>query len=66
MREGMSDVDLATLLSAENGAYVEGLFEDHVLGRGSVPAHWVELFDRLLGRSPAPNGEPRRADGGCV
>jgi 2-oxoglutarate dehydrogenase E1 component len=62
----MSDADLATLLSAENGAYVEGLFEDHVLGRGSVPAHWVELFDRLLGRGPAPNGEPRRADGAAA
>jgi 2-oxoglutarate dehydrogenase E1 component len=62
----MSDADLATLLSAENGAYVEGLFEDHVLGRGPVPAHWVELFDRLLGRSPASNGEPRRADGAAA
>jgi len=62
----MSDADLATLLSAENGAYVEGLFEDHVLGRGSVPAHWVELFDRLLGRVPAPNGEPRRAEGAAA
>jgi 2-oxoglutarate dehydrogenase E1 component len=59
----MSDVDLATLLSGENGAWVEGLFEDYVAGRGSVPPNWAALFDRVLGRAPAADGGPGRSAG---
>ncbi|MEE9278720.1 MAG: 2-oxoglutarate dehydrogenase E1 component [Myxococcota bacterium] len=59
--------DLAGLLSAENGAWVESLYEDYVLGRASVPARWREIFDALASgdgarRSPAPRisaGEER-------
>ena len=51
--------DLAGLLSAENGAWVESLYEDYVLGRASVPARWREIFDTLASgdgarRAPAP------------
>jgi 2-oxoglutarate dehydrogenase E1 component len=57
---GPGDSDLATLLSGENGAYVEALFEDYLLGRASVPDNWRRLFDGLMGRTPG-NGDGRLA-----
>jgi 2-oxoglutarate dehydrogenase E1 component len=57
-----SDVDLATLLSGENAAYLEPLFEDYLADDRSVPPMYAELFDTLLGRrSPARPMPPRRA-----
>ena len=38
----MSEAD-AALFSGENGAFVEELYRDHVLGR-PVPDHWRTLF----------------------
>ncbi len=55
----MSDAGLASLLSAENGAWVESLYEDYLLGRASVPARGRETFDALGagdGRAAAPAG----------
>jgi 2-oxoglutarate dehydrogenase E1 component len=45
--QGLREDELATLLSAENGAWVESLYEDYVLGRTGVPARWREIFDAL-------------------
>ena len=49
----LRDADLATLLSGENGAFVESLYEDYVLAREPVPQDWAELFDRLAPRDGA-------------
>ncbi len=60
----MGEGELAALFHGENGAYVEGLFEDYVLGRGAVPETWSRLFETLTGQPPARrNGHPapRRA-----
>ena len=58
-----SDIDLATLMSGENGAWVEALFEDYLTGRGTLPESFRELFDALAGRARrGGNGEPLRAD----
>ncbi len=54
----LSEVELATLMSGENGAYVEGLFEDWLSGREPVPGSWRQLFEGLLGR----NGNGRTND----
>ena len=53
--------ELAGLFSGENGAWVEALYEDYVLGRDGVPESWRALFDQLHGRvSPsAPLIAPR-------
>ncbi len=45
--------ELAGLFSGENGAWVEALYEDYVLGRERVPESWRKLFDRLHGRVTA-------------
>src|SRR5262245_57131561 len=52
--------ELAGLFHGENGAWVEALYEDYVLGRESVPESWRRLFDRVLGRA-APADEPAPA-----
>ena len=41
--------ELAALLSGENGAWVESLYEDYVLGRSGLPDRWREVFDALQG-----------------
>ena len=50
--------ELAGLFSGENGAYVEALYEDYVLGRERVPESWRRLFDALHGGATPP-AEPR-------
>ena len=58
----LSHTELSTLLSGENGAYVEELFEDFLAGARDLPGPWVATFERLAGRRsrrPAPgNGAP--------
>jgi 2-oxoglutarate dehydrogenase E1 component len=70
--------ELAGLFNGENGAWVEALYEDYVLGRERVPESWRRLFDRLHGRAvpeseldaePAPvaaraNGQDRQTAAG--
>ena len=54
---GLSASDLASVMSGENGAFVEALFEDYLAGRESVPETWTRLFDELTGgngRSGSP------------
>ncbi|HTO68847.1 MAG TPA: 2-oxoglutarate dehydrogenase E1 component [Myxococcota bacterium] len=46
--------ELAGLFSGENGAWVEALYEDYVLGRDSVPEEWQRLFARLQGGERSP------------
>ncbi len=58
--------ELAALLSGENGAWVESLYEDYVLGRSGLPDRWREIFDALHGsdagqRSPTAFGPGREA-----
>jgi len=56
--------ELAGLFSGENGAWVEGLYEDYVLGRERVPESWRLLFDRLHDRMAADEpAVPPRANG---
>ncbi len=63
MEDALSD-ELAGLFSGENGAWVEALYEDYVLGRESVPDGWRRLFDRLQGRvTPEPVAAAPRANG---
>ena len=50
--------ELAGLFSGDNGAWVEALYEDYVLGRDSVPESWRALFERLHGRETAPVAAP--------
>ncbi len=53
--------ELAALFSADNGAYVESLYEDYVLGRERVAGPWRRLFDALHGiETPA---EPAKSNG---
>ena len=55
----MVSEELAGLFNGENGAWVEALYEDYVLGRERVPESWRRLFDRLHGRTVAePELEP--------
>ena len=37
--------ELAELFCGENGAWVEALYEDYVLGRERVGESWRRLFD---------------------
>jgi len=46
--------ELAALFSADNGVYVESLYEDYLLGREPVPAVWRQLFDSLHGVAARP------------
>src|SRR5262245_66117029 len=58
--------ELAGLFHGENGAWVEALYEDYVLGRERVPESWRRVFDRILGRAVADEpGEaaPPRSNG---
>jgi 2-oxoglutarate dehydrogenase E1 component len=49
--------ELAGLLSSENGAYVEALYQDWLLGR-EVPASFGHLFESLGGgRAPTTRGD---------
>ncbi|MFQ5513994.1 MAG: 2-oxoglutarate dehydrogenase E1 component [Myxococcota bacterium] len=48
---GVSEADLAAIMSGENGAFVESLFEDYITGRQAVPENWIRLFDALTGRN---------------
>ncbi len=53
----ISEVDLATLMSGENAAYVEALFEDYLTGRAGIPDTWRRLFEGLVGgNGGAANG----------
>ena len=54
---GLTETDLAAVMSGENGAFVEALFEDYMTGRGAVPENWIRIFDDLIGRNGA-NGAP--------
>jgi len=49
----------AGLFNGENGAFVEALYEDYVLGRERVPESWQRVFDALHG--VATPAEPPRA-----
>ena len=40
-------LELAALLSGENGAWVESLYEEYVLGRAGLPDRWREVFDAI-------------------
>ncbi len=53
--------ELDGLFCGENGAYVEALYEDYVLGRERVPASWRGVFDALHGR--ATPAEPAHTNG---
>ncbi len=53
--------ELAELFCGENGAYVEALYEDYVLGRERVGESWRRVFDALHGRETA--AEPSRTGG---
>ncbi|HTO55879.1 MAG TPA: 2-oxoglutarate dehydrogenase E1 component [Myxococcota bacterium] len=58
--------ELEGLFSGENGAWVEALYQDYVLGRERVPDSWRAVFDRIQGRAPsaAPAAVPAtRANG---
>ncbi len=44
----LSHAELSTLLSGENGAYVEALFEDFLDGSRDLPEPWVATFERLV------------------
>src|SRR5262245_19536821 len=46
--------ELAGLFHGENGAWVEALYEDYVLGRERVPESWRRIFDRIHGRPEEP------------
>jgi len=46
---GLSVSDLASVMSGENGAFVEALFEDYLTGQQAVPENWRRLFDELSG-----------------
>ncbi len=62
----MVSEELAGLFNGENGAWVEALYEDYVLGRERVPESWRRLFDRLHGRAAAesePEPELASANG---
>ena len=50
--------ELAGLFCGENGAYVEALYEDYVLGRERVAESWRRVFDGLHGRV-TPAAPPR-------
>ncbi len=50
----LSEADLASLFSGDNGPYVEAMYEDYVTGRDSVPSEWIQFFDRLSGRNGVP------------
>ena len=52
--------ELAGLFSGDNGAFVEGLYEDYVLGRERVPESWRRVFDGLHGVETPPE-TPARA-----
>jgi 2-oxoglutarate dehydrogenase E1 component len=60
-----TDAELASLLSSENGAWVESLYEDFVLGR-PVPETWRQLFASLSDASAAADvaHPPRRITSG--
>ncbi|MEE2702645.1 MAG: 2-oxoglutarate dehydrogenase E1 component [Myxococcota bacterium] len=52
----LSHTELSTLLSGENGAYVEGLFQDFLAGSRDLPGHWISTFERLVaGRGARPS-----------
>jgi 2-oxoglutarate dehydrogenase E1 component len=53
--------ELAGLFCGENGAYVESLYEDYVLGRERVPVSWRRIFDALHGMATPPEREPTHA-----
>ncbi len=44
-----AESELAALLSGDNGAYVEGLYEDYLRGRARVADSWRAFFDRVHG-----------------
>ena len=50
--------ELDELFCGENGAYVEALYEDYVLGRERVSESWQRVFDALHGRA-TPAAAPR-------
>ena len=58
--ERPSEAQLATLLSGENGAFVESLYEDWTLGRERVPESWRLLFESLEGRHCATRDNHQR------
>ncbi len=68
-RSELSASDLASVMSGENGAFVEALFEDYLAGCESVPETWTRLFDELTGgngrsraaRAPAPQAPAQPA-----
>jgi 2-oxoglutarate dehydrogenase E1 component len=53
--------ELAGLFCGENGAYVESLYEDYVLGRERVPVSWRRIFDALHGVGTPPG--PQKTNG---
>ncbi len=60
-------LELAALLSGENGAWVESLYEDYVLGRAGLPDRWREVFDAIhvrdAGEQPPVTSGPMREAG---
>ncbi len=57
----LSTTELTAVMSGENGAYVEALFEDYLTGRQPVPETWIRFFDALMGRPRSRgNGRPGR------
>jgi 2-oxoglutarate dehydrogenase E1 component len=61
------DEELAELFQGENGAYVEALYEDYVLGHERVPESWRRIFDALHGRATdAPLAPPSNGTTGEV
>ena len=50
--------ELAELFCGENGAYVEALYEDYVLGHERVSESWRRVFDALHGRA-TPSTTPK-------
>ena len=62
----IGEAELATLLSGENGAYVESLFEDYLTGRSCVDPHWLRVFESIAGRKRPGDGALPRSNGGAA
>ncbi len=53
--------ELDELFQGENGAWVEALYEDYVLGHERVPDSWRRVFDALHGRVTPAAAPPTAA-----
>ncbi|MCP4007766.1 MAG: 2-oxoglutarate dehydrogenase E1 component [bacterium] len=61
--EALSE-DTASLFSGENGAWVEALYEDFILGRAEVPENWRLVFESLSPAGSVSHSSVRTAPNG--